>query len=222
MTMETGQHAAPAAERADQRVLFCLKTKGAMAARHLAGRLGVSVVAVRRQLSRLEEAGLVRFEEERRGPGRPERIWRLTADGHQRFPDSHAELTLELVASIRRVFGEEGLDRLIGQREKAMQASYDDAMRADRSLEARIGILARMRTREGYMAEYRKLEDGAFLLIENHCPICAAAQTCRGFCRSELNVFRTVLGPKARVTRTDHMLSGAPRCAYRIESAACS
>ncbi|MCC5778893.1 transcriptional regulator [Nitratireductor sp. B36] len=206
-----------APESADDRLLFALKTKGAMTAQRLAHQLGISTVAVRKQLSRLEQGELVQFQEEVRGPGRPERVWRLTAKGHGRFPDSHSDLTLELINSIRRVFGEEGLDRLIGEREQTMQTSYKHAVREHSDLAERVAALARIRAREGYMAEIEPLEDGAYLLIENHCPICAAAMACQGFCRSELNVFKTVLGPETRVERTDHILAGARRCAYRIE-----
>ena len=206
-----------APESADDRLLFALKTKGAMTAQRLAHQLGISTVAVRKQLSRLEQGELVQFQEEVRGPGRPERVWRLTAKGHGRFPDSHSDLTLELINSIRRVFGEEGLDRLIGEREQTMQTSYKHAVRKHSDLAERVAALARIRAREGYMAEIEPLEDGAYLLIENHCPICAAAMACQGFCRSELNVFKTVLGPETRVERTDHILAGARRCAYRIE-----
>lgn len=209
---------ADAPETADQRALLALKTKGAMTAQRLAHLLGISAVAVRKQLARLETAGLVRFQEEVRGPGRPERVWRLSAEGHARFPDRHATLTLDLISSIRRIFGEEGLDRLISQREQTMEETYRDALESEASLEARVSRLAGLRAREGYMAEIEKLEDGAFMLIENHCPICAAASVCQGFCRSELDVFRTVLGPQTRVTRTDHILAGARRCAYRIET----
>jgi predicted ArsR family transcriptional regulator len=80
----------------------------------------------------------------------------------------------------------------------------------------RIEKLAQLRSREGYMAEWRQQDDGSFLLIENHCPICAAAQLCQGFCRAELEIFRSVLGIDVDVDRIDHILAGARRCAYRI------
>ena len=70
------------------------------------------------------------------------------------------------------------------------------------------------------MAECSRMPDGSMLLAENHCPICAAASTCQGLCREELSLFRAVLGDKARVERTDHILAGARRCAYRITAAA--
>ena len=55
-----------------------------------------------------------------------------------------------------------------------------------------------------YMAEWTETEDG-WLLIENHCPICAAAAECQNFCRSELDIFRRVLGPSVTVERVDHV-----------------
>ena len=66
------------------------------------------------------------------------------------------------------------------------------------------------------MAEWRRDGDG-FVLIENHCPICAAAAACQGLCRDELALFRRILGRDVRVDRIEHMLEGARRCAYRIE-----
>lgn len=219
MTIRTAAASHATHARGEERILFALKTKGAATAQHLASRLGITVVAARKQLARLEEAGLVSYREVAEGRGRPERLWRLTAKGHARFPDSHAELTLELIASIRRIFGEVGLDRLIAEREETARTAYDEALQPYSGLEQRVAALARLRRREGYMAEVEKLEDGTLLLIENHCPICAAATACQGFCRSELAVFRTVLGSGVRVSRIDHILAGARRCAYRIEAA---
>ncbi|MCU1365454.1 MAG: MarR family transcriptional regulator, partial [Ilumatobacteraceae bacterium] len=57
-------------------------------------------------------------------------------------------------------------------------------------------------------------------LIEHHCPICVAATECQGLCRSELEVFRAVLGPEVVVTREQHVLSGDTRCSYRISPVA--
>ena len=65
------------------------------------------------------------------------------------------------------------------------------------------------------MAQARRDGEG-WLLVENHCPICAAASQCTRLCANELDVFERVLGPDARVTRVEHMLDGARRCAYRV------
>ena len=46
-----------------------------------------------------------------------------------------------------------------------------------------------------------------------------AAAACQGFCRAELALFQAALGDGVSVERTDHILAGARRCAYRITAA---
>ena len=67
------------------------------------------------------------------------------------------------------------------------------------------------------MAEWKK-ENNDYFLIENHCPICAAATECQGFCRSELNNFQQLLGDAFTVERVEHIVSGGQRCTYRIRT----
>ncbi|HMB67873.1 MAG TPA: MarR family transcriptional regulator, partial [bacterium] len=83
-------------------------------------------------------------------------------------------------------------------------------------LERRVAALARIRREEGYLAEWRRERGGSLLLVENHCPICAAARACAGLCRNELELFRTVLGPDVKVERIEYLLEGGRRCAYRV------
>ena len=96
-----------------------------------------------------------------------------------------------------------------------MEALYAEAMKGAKGLKARIKRLVELRNRDGYMAEWSARGSG-YLLVENHCPICTAATACRGFCSSELELFSTVLGPGVAVTRVEHLIEGARRCAYEI------
>lgn len=196
-------------------ILLLLKTRGPQSAADVGERLSISRQAARQHLENLAASGLVAFTTEHKGVGRPVRAWALTELGHQRFPDTHARMTVELLGNIRTEFGEEGLSRLISRRERQVRAAYDKSLAKRASLESRVAGLAALRTAEGYMADWSKQPDGSFILIENHCPICAAAKTCQGFCRSELALFRKVLD--ARVERSEHLLDGARRCAYRID-----
>jgi pimeloyl-ACP methyl ester carboxylesterase len=78
---------------------------------------------------------------------------------------------------------------------------------AGKSLRERLNRLAETRLEEGYMARVER--DGKdWLLIEDHCPICAAASTCQGFCRSELRLFQGIVGRDATVTREQYMQAG--------------
>src|SRR5215468_6161720 len=190
------------------KILFLLKTRGPATAATLAKALRITPMGVRQHLSRLVETGLVTHRDERRGVGRPRRHWQLTEKAAARFPDTHAQMTVEILGAARAVFGARGLDRLIRQREGETLARYQAALRGARSMAERVRRLAALRSEEGYMAECVANADGSLLLIENHCPVCAAAQACQGLCRSELEIFRSVLSGAA-VERTDHILAGA-------------
>src|SRR3546814_14922761 len=101
-----------------------LKMRGPQTAQALGDALGISGEGARQHLVRLAGDGLVGHEEKRAGVGRPVRLWSLTAAGHARFPDTHAELTVQLIDSVRQLFGEAGLDRLIDAREAASETAY--------------------------------------------------------------------------------------------------
>jgi predicted ArsR family transcriptional regulator len=204
-------------DRSADRILLHLKTKGPQPAARIAKKLGVTAMAVRQHLYALRDNGFVTYEDERRKVGRPARIWRITEKAQARFPDSHAELTVEMLAIIRATFGERGIERLMTERTRMQTKAYGERLRtAGKSLESRVHALAKIRAEQGYMAEAARQRDGSFLLIENHCPICAAASACQGLCREELILFSSVLGNDVSVERTDHILAGARRCAYRF------
>lgn len=204
--------------KSSQQMLYLLKTRGPQTAQRLAELLELTSMGARRQLEAAHAAGLVRFEDVADKVGRPARSWHLTATGHARFPDRHADLTLQLVRQARAVFGEAGLERLIAAREADSEAQYRSALGEGGTVAGRAAALARARDAEGYMAETALQDDGSVLLIEHHCPICAAAAECQNFCRSELAIFQRVMGDGCTVERSEHLLTGARRCVYVIKA----
>ena len=108
------------------KLLYLLKSRGPLATVDLAYKLGMTEPGARQHLAGLREAGLVGYADRSGEVGRPKRIWSLTAAGHARFPDTHADLTAGLIGGIRKLFGAEGLDRLIGERQAESLASYRD------------------------------------------------------------------------------------------------
>lgn len=193
-----------------------LKMHGSLTAADIGKRLGTTGEAARQQLMRLAEEGLVISASIRAGVGRPMQQWSLTAAAQARFPDTHAALTVELLDIIVKNLGQDALDTIISKREQTTRNTYKSAIDDCDSLRSKVDLLARLRSAEGYMAAVAENEDGALILTENHCPICAAATACQGFCRAELQVFQAVLGPSASVERTEHIVSGGRRCTYII------
>ena len=198
----------------NERAVWVLKTMGKKTMRVLAETMNVNVEGARFQLLKLATDGLVEATTVSKGRGRPQQIWSLTARGHARFPDTHADLTVKLIRKMRETLGEAAVQAVIAANGKDSTERYLKELEGVKGLESRVKKLAEIRSREGYMAEYEK-EAGGFLLVENHCPICAAATACQGFCQSELSAFRKVL--KADVERVSHILDGARHCAYKIK-----
>ena len=203
--------------KSQDRITHRLKTRGPQSVKILSKQLDMTTMGVRQHLTDLESKGLVeQTKEERQTRGRPVHMWKLSKNGHVRFPDSHSQTTIELIDIIRSSLGEASLNQLIDRRSEKTEASYRTQLDATApELQLQIERLAQLRSEEGYMAEVRLLPDG-WMLIENHCPICSAATSCQQFCKSELEIFQRLFENDATITRTDHLLAGARRCAYKI------
>jgi predicted ArsR family transcriptional regulator len=214
--MSAGAQAA--GERKTRRAITkLLKTEGPIDSAQLGKRLGLTAMAVRQHLYSLQREGLVTAEERPVPIGRPAKFWRLTPDADHLFPEAYAELSVALIDSVKDAFGEEGLERVLTSRCARQRMDYTKRIPPRATLEKKLRELAKVRTEEGYMAEIRSEGNGSYLLVENHCPICAAANACQGFCSTELDLFRSVLGPNVSVERAEHIVKGDQRCVYRIK-----
>lgn len=196
--------------------LILLKTRGPQSTGVVARELGISNEGARFQLTKLSEDGLVSCQSVSRGVGRPTLIWELTEKGLTRFPNTHAELTVQLIDNVIDTLGEEALQAVIENREKKAAIRYQAALADAITISDKLTRLATIRNQEGYMSEWATTENG-YVFIENHCPICAAAKQCKNFCEAEFSTIRELMGPQVRVTRSEHIVNGARRCVYVIE-----
>ncbi|MEY2580538.1 MAG: hypothetical protein QOE09_387 [Ilumatobacteraceae bacterium] len=202
-----------------RRIVDRLKRVESATATDLATEFGLTDTALRQHLDALEAAGLVTRSmnaPDRRG--RPPVHWQLAPAAAGAFPDRHGELSVDLIDSVRTALGDKALDRVIAVRSDRQAAGYASALADSADVGERLQRLAAIRSREGYLAEV--IDDGdGFILVEHHCPIRDAAASCGALCQAELDVFQRALGTDVRVTRTQHVLAGDRRCAYRVEAA---
>lgn len=196
-------------------IVRLLKQQGAMDSAAMARRLKLTPMAVRQHLYELQTEKMVIAEERKVPLGRPAKHWQLTREADRLFPDAYAELSVALIGAMQQTLGADGMQRVLDARFGQLRAAYQKRIDATAPLAVKLKELARIRTEEGYMAEVRRDGD-AYLFIENHCPICAAANSCQGLCLSELELFQSVLGPAAHIERTEHIIAGNRRCVYRI------
>jgi len=198
-------------------ILAQLKNQGAMTSGDLAQLLDMTSMGARQHLLRLEKQELVSSFSQKAAVGRPKLLWQLTDKANSRFPDRHADLTIQIIDSVKDIFGEQGLNKLIAERENRISLQYQQALGMCEDLLSKVTKLSELRAAEGYMATIEKISDIEYLLIENHCPICSAASSCQNFCRSELEIFQQCFGKGFLVERDEYLLEGGRRCTYRIK-----
>ncbi|MFD1768297.1 helix-turn-helix transcriptional regulator [Sphingobacterium suaedae] len=202
-------------QAAADRILMLVKMHGEVTSTLVAEALQITKEGARLHLLKLMNDALILAMQRKEGVGRPHTYYRLTEKGLLRFPDTHAQVTVQLLRSVKNLLGDNALDLLIGEREKEAFLRYDQLLQGTHDLETKLTLLTKARSDEGYMADWVK-ENDHYLLIENHCPICAAATECQGFCRAELRNFKQLIGAGYAVERIKHVLTGGERCVYRI------
>ena len=140
-------------------VLNQLKRAQPLTARELTDRLGISLNAVRHHLKELEAEGLILYQREHRGVGAPVFAYSLSSAGEELFPRRYGEA---LSAMLSAVVERDGREAAVG-----MMESYFDLLAGRMRAELvgvpqaeRLGVVARLLSQEGYMAE-ALVEQGA-------------------------------------------------------------
>lgn len=200
-------------------IVTLLKQHGPMDANTLASKLSLTGMAVRQHLYELQNQQVVEYEEEARPMGRPAKIWKLTSQANLWFPNGYLQLSLSLLDSIRTSFGNDGIEKILGNLQHTKEKQYIEHLSEATNLRDKLQKLFSLRMNEGYFAEVQEPEEGGFLFIQKHCPILEAANVCNGLCHKELELFQSVLGDNVVIKQVEHHLSGDSRCAYLITNA---
>ena len=199
------------------RLLLLLKNRGPQTAGQLGKALRVTGEAARQQLEKLAAEGLVEATPSRAGVGRPSKTWSITP------PRETPAFPIARGARRRSHHGDEA-----GIRPGRARPAAGTCARSNRSplIGSDWGTAApcghdcssspKFAPRRDTWPRSWKRGTAAFLLVENHCPICVAATACLGLCGAELDVFQKVLGSDVAIERTEHIL--AVRAAVLIAS----
>jgi DeoR family suf operon transcriptional repressor len=173
--------------------------------------------ALRRHLKELEAEGIVRFEREPRGVGRPANAYRLTAAGEALFPRAYDAALAQVLELVRAQQGSAGVAELFAQQWAEITAEAKDAL-GSLPLHERVQLLAELLSSRGYMAEAESGPDGATRIREHNCAIRAIAERFPEVCAAEARFLEEVLG--ATVERHAHIASGANCCEYCVAAKA--
>lgn len=192
-------------------LLLALRRGGEVELAQLARDLGLSKAAVHKHVRALEDEGLVERAQRTHGRGRPRLVLRLAPDAQTMFPRAYAGVTCAALAYLEERLGREGVEGALRKRQAEVRAAYKGQVQGD--LGERVRALARLRDREGYVAEAHKSGKG-YELVEANCPILAIAERYSEACAVETQLFEHVLG--AKVEATHRVVAGAPVCRFHI------
>jgi predicted ArsR family transcriptional regulator len=126
-------------------------------------------------------------------------LYRLTAKAQDLFPQADNALSLSLLDQARKLFGPGAPEKMLYLHFQEKAAGYAEKVKGDLPAE-RAASLARLRDREGHMAECAQ---DPLRLIERHHPMLGLFEVYPAAADMERDVMQRVLGVSVRreVTR---------------------
>ena len=197
-------------------ILNLIKRQGPLDAAAVAKSLALTPAAIRLQLTRLEEDGLLVHRDEvpeGASRGRPRHVYGLTSAAEALYPKRYGDLTTELLGylggpgagKVDELFEQRRLRRVAGALPRTANLPFDE----------QVAALTAILDEDGYLAEAERLPDGSWRITEHNCAILTVAHGFSQACTSELAFIRDAL-PGATVRRVAHIMDGAHVCAYVV------
>jgi len=217
----TRERVAPALPEGRRAVLYALRRRGQATADDIARQLDMTVSGARQHLTALVDDGFAEATELPRPKGqrgRAQLSYTVTDRADSLFPKAYGELTNELLGYASE--SDSGLvDTLFARRRDERIRNATERLARRRSLKAKVAELTRILDDDGYLATFEEISPGVFRIVEHNCAIWAVAQRYGQACTSEIDFIRAALAG-AEVERVQHMVAGAPHCAYEVRARA--
>lgn len=206
----------PGLGESQRTLLDLLKRRGEATLAELETGLDLARETLRDHLKALAAEGLVeRAGLRRRGPGRPQVVYRLSSSGQELFPRREGRLLRELATFLLSRGHSELLQTFFEER---VGRKRDELQRRVAGLEGveRFREVAKILSEEGFLAEVT--EDGSgdrFHLRLCHCPLREIVAVSHLPCRAEMALVEELLGESLR--RESFIPHGGSSCTYVLQ-----
>lgn len=178
----------------------------------LAEIVDINPISVRHHISKLEALGRVSSEEEKHGVGRPRRVYFLTNQGMEQFPQRYLTLSIRLLEQLKETLPAATVTKLF--KEIATDMVNDHTAQLDLSkldLKERVTIISRLLQNEGFTIEV-DTKDNGFQIKETSCPYKHVGAEHPEICLVDETIIEKVLA--VDIQKTHCVLNGDPYCAY--------
>src|SRR5919108_4875668 len=140
-------------------IVNALKRSRGLSVNQLVDRMRMSYMGIKQHCLTLQRDCYLDTWRRPQKMGRPEMVYRLTRRSHDLFPTDSNQFTLELLQSLREIYGANAPEKLLynvfERRTTALKAKVKGEDVAERAK-----WLAKVRDNEGYMAQFLPSEKG--------------------------------------------------------------
>jgi predicted ArsR family transcriptional regulator len=193
-------------------ILNTLKRTRGMSVNELVEKMKMSYMGIKQHCLTLERDGYLDTWRRPQKMGRPEMVYRLTKRTHDLFPCDSNELTLDLLASAKEIYGPNAPEKLLFNIYERKTKTLKEKVKGENVAE-RAKWIAKQRDTEGYMSEFTiEDKDGGPQILECHSPIMNLLEQYPIVHRLEQDMFEAVLGTPVRREETRN--SGQYECAF--------
>lgn len=197
-----------------ERILRVLLERQRCSINELAESVGINPISVRHHINKLEAEGLIAWEDQRHGIGRPRRVYFLTEAGLEKFPSRYVQLTVRLLKQLKATLPQDTVARLFRNMAQELAAQLTDGVDLDQlDTPQRLELVTRLLEREGFTVEWKD-EGDHFILREKTCPYYRIGQEHPEICIMDEALIASVLEIPAE--KVECILDGDQVCTYSI------
>jgi predicted ArsR family transcriptional regulator len=195
-------------------ILNSLKRTKGMSVNELVGKMGMSYMGIKQHCLTLQRDGYLDTWRRPQKMGRPEMVYRLTRRSHELFPIDSNEFTLELLKSVKDIYGPNAPEKLLYNMFEERTKMLRGKVKGDTVTE-RAKWLAKVRDSEGYMAQFLPTEKNGPQILECHSPVFNLLERYPLIGRLEQDMFAAILGTAIR--REETRTGGLFECAFYFD-----
>jgi DeoR family transcriptional regulator, suf operon transcriptional repressor len=195
-----------------ERILQTLLNHPNSTIQDLAEAVGINGISVRHHLTSLQAEGLVAYEEERHGVGRPRLVYSLTEKGLERFPTRYLRLTNRLLDQMKETMPPAAISKLFTQMAADIAADYADHIKT-LSVEEKLEFIKHLLVQEGFSVEWER-QGTTYLIHEVTCPYYHVGQSHPEVCTVDQTLISEVLSIPAH--KVNCVLRGDNHCTYVV------
>ena len=197
-------------ETSDKLMLDAIRRHGAVTVSTLVIEMGVTATAVRQRIQRLTDAGLIERQAEKKGRGRPNHRYSLTAKAEQSARDNFGDMASVLWDEIKSVQDPQIRQGLLKRIAGRLVERYRGSVQGD-TLGDRMSSMANLMGERDI--PFTVNTSGALPVLSAHaCPYPELAKADRGVCTMEKLMLSEILGESVRLSEC--RLDGGSCCTF--------